>query len=68
MESRLRLGRKIRAMRRERGYSVSELARRAKISRNYIAILEGRRPSKVTLETLEKIAEALGVTISDLLS
>lgn len=61
-------GKNIRRFRSERGLSLSELARRANISKGYISNLEredaNARPSG---ETLYALAEALGVTMSDLL-
>ncbi|MGV9643319.1 helix-turn-helix domain-containing protein [Streptomyces sp. NPDC003514] len=62
------VGVRIRRYRQERDLSLSQLAERASVSKGYLSTLENnpeaRRPSA---ETLYAIAEALGVTMSDLL-
>ncbi|MCQ9335029.1 helix-turn-helix domain-containing protein [Corynebacterium phoceense] len=59
------LGRDVRAARRERGWSQSELANRAHVSRPTIARVE--TGVNISTGTLEKIAKALGkrLNISD---
>ncbi len=61
------LGLRIRRFRIEKGLIQTELASAAELSKTYISELEsgaGRRPSA---EVLLRIADALGVTIGDLL-
>jgi transcriptional regulator with XRE-family HTH domain len=61
------LGEIVRRYRDERGLTLSQLAAKAKVSKSYISAIEhgeGPRPSG---NTLYAIAEALGVTMSDLL-
>jgi transcriptional regulator with XRE-family HTH domain len=63
------IGVNIRAYREEVGMSLNQLAERSGISKGYLSALENeergtRRPSG---ETLYAIAEALGVTMSDLM-
>lgn len=63
------VGANIRAYREEVGMSLNQLAERSGISKGYLSALENeehgdRRPSG---ETLYSIAEALGVTMSDLM-
>lgn len=66
------VGSRIRRFRKDVDISLSQLAARAKVSKGYLSALENadgsdqpaRRPSA---ETLYAIAEALGVTMSDLL-
>jgi transcriptional regulator with XRE-family HTH domain len=62
------VGGRIRRYRQERKLSLSQLAEHASVSKGYLSTLENdphaRRPSA---ETLYAIAEALGVTMSDLL-
>jgi transcriptional regulator with XRE-family HTH domain len=61
-------GKNIRRFRLERDLSLSELARRANISKGYISNLErGEANARPSGETLYALAEALGVTMSDLL-
>jgi transcriptional regulator with XRE-family HTH domain len=64
------IGQNIRRFREEADLSLSELAERAGVSKGYLSALENedaetrRRPSG---QSLYKIAEALGVTVADLL-
>ena len=61
-----RIGLVIRAKREEMGLSQEELAHQSDHHRNYIGYLErGERCPNVA--TLERIADALGLAISDLL-
>jgi transcriptional regulator with XRE-family HTH domain len=57
-----RLAKKIRELRRQRGWSQNELAAEANIHKNYLGGIE-RNPS---LSHIAKIADALSVTIPDL--
>jgi transcriptional regulator with XRE-family HTH domain len=62
------LGERIRLYRQERGMTLSQLAIDAKVSKGYLSSLEHnhneRRPSA---EIMYALAEALGVTMSDLM-
>jgi transcriptional regulator with XRE-family HTH domain len=64
------VGARIRRFRDELGMSLGDLAERADVSKGYLSVLENeppdgtRRPSG---KTLHRIAQALGVTIGDLL-
>jgi transcriptional regulator with XRE-family HTH domain len=51
-------------LREKAGLSQSELARMAGLSQNYISEIEGEK-RKCPIETLQKICDALGITISD---
>jgi DNA-binding XRE family transcriptional regulator len=62
-----RLGKRIRALRAERGMTQETIARRAGLSRAYLARLEIGRHNPPIL-TLVKIAKALKVPIRDLLT
>ncbi len=46
--------------------SQEKLAEKANLSRNYIGEIE-RAEKKITLETLQQIAKALGVRVRDLI-
>ncbi len=61
------VARKIRALRTEAGISQEELAERSGLHRTYIGGVE-RGERNITLLSLQKIADALGVTPSSLLS
>jgi transcriptional regulator with XRE-family HTH domain len=60
------VGRNLRRLRNEKGWSQEELAFRAKVDRSYISQLEtGTYSASVTM--LGKLAKALGVDASDFL-
>jgi transcriptional regulator with XRE-family HTH domain len=62
----IRLGRKIRDLRRQRGWRQIDLAAHAELSKTHICELEvGKR--QVGLKTLERLARALDMKISDLM-
>lgn len=63
----LQFGRKIREERNKLGISQEELAERAGVHRTYIGMLE-RGEKNITLKNIKKIAKALKIKISNLLS
>lgn len=56
----------IRVIRREKKITLVELSKRTKLSHGYIADLEKGAKNNPSVHTLEKIAKALDVSISDL--
>ncbi len=62
----LKFGKRVRSVREEQGLSQEELAARAKLHRTYISLIERGRQS-ATLDTMEKIAGALGVPVKKLM-
>ncbi len=60
-----RFGEKVRRVRRARGLSQEELAHRAGVHRTYLGGIE-RGERNPSLKNMAGIAEALGVTLSDL--
>jgi transcriptional regulator with XRE-family HTH domain len=60
-----RLAMKLKGIRKERGITQAVLARRAKISRVYLAELESHRKDP-RLSIVVKLATALGVTVGEL--
>lgn len=58
----MKLGDKIKLLRKEKGFTQKELAAAANISRSYLADLEGNRYNP-SMDVAESIAKALGVTI-----
>jgi transcriptional regulator with XRE-family HTH domain len=67
MDVRERVGLNLQKLRRERGLSQEELADRANIHQTYLSGVErGNRNPTVTV--LQRIAEALGADIEDLVS
>jgi transcriptional regulator with XRE-family HTH domain len=60
------LGRRIRDLRRERGWRQIDLAEQAGINENYVSDLEiGKK--EICLRTLNVVAAALGIKTSELL-
>lgn len=62
----IQLGRKIRELRRERGWRQIDLAAHAELSKTHINELE-RGKREVGLNALERLVEALDMKISDLM-
>ena len=60
------VGEAVRAARTEAGMSQEDLAEKANLARNYIGNVE-RAEKKITIETLCKLAKALGVRPRDLI-
>ncbi len=61
------LGKAIRELRTERGWSQEELSLRTGVHRNYIGGIE-RAERKPTVETVAVLADALGVKTSELIA
>lgn len=62
----LSLGNRIRTERQRRGITQEKLAEKVDISTNFMSLIENGR--NMSVETLVKIADALGVTVDYLLS
>ncbi|OPY57900.1 MAG: HTH-type transcriptional regulator SinR [Syntrophorhabdaceae bacterium PtaU1.Bin034] len=62
---RLLTGERIRILRKERGWSQEELGERADLHHTYVGAVE-RGEKNASIDTLDKIAEALGVEMIDL--
>ncbi len=60
----VRLGQAMRALRRHRGWTQDELARRARVSQASISRVESGGGSRLTIRTIGRIAEALGARLS----
>jgi XRE family transcriptional regulator of biofilm formation len=61
------VGQRIKRFRETLGMTLAELARKADISKGYLHSLENQAPANPTLDTLKKVAEALDLTIADLI-
>jgi transcriptional regulator with XRE-family HTH domain len=61
-----RLGERIRELRDKKGHSQEEFADACEINRSYMGRIE-RGELNLTLETIKKVAEGLGITVSALL-
>ncbi len=61
------VGSRVRSLRLEQRITLPALADRAGLSKGLLSKLENAEAPNPSLETLQKIAEALGVTLSDIL-
>ena len=59
------LGKKIRSLRQAHGWTQENLAEYADLHVSYIVLLENGS-NRATIETLDKLAKAFGISISDL--
>ena len=60
-----KFGERVRQLRKQKGLSQEELAHRADLHRTYIGMIE-RAEKNITLLNIEKIANALELSIKDL--
>ena len=60
------LANNIKKLREAKGISQEKLARLADVANNTIIKIEGEKNKNPTLDTLKKIAKALGVSLDDL--
>lgn len=58
-------GNRVKALRKEKGYSQEELAFKAGVHRTYVGMIE-RAEKNITLVNIEKVAKALEIEIKDL--
>ena len=63
----VKLGRKIKELRREYGYTQEEFAQLTKIDYKYLQKIEGKNPPNIKIETIEKLANAFKINPSKLL-
>jgi DNA-binding XRE family transcriptional regulator len=61
----LKLGKRVRALRLDQGWTQEELAHRSGLNRSYMSEVERGR-SDVSLSTLQKIARSLGISLAEL--
>lgn len=62
------LGKKIRQLRKEKGYTLDKLAELSESSKSYIWELENKDPPRPSAEKVAKIAGVLGVTADYLMN
>ena len=63
----IKFGKKVRAFRKKKDYSQSELAHKSGLHRTYIGMIE-RAEKNITLLNIEKIAKALEMEIHELVN
>jgi len=67
MSNKTSLAKKIQSLRKRQGLSQEKLARLANVSNNTVINIETGINVNPTIETLRKIAKALGVPVEDLI-
>ena len=60
----VKLGKRIRTLRNTHNLTQEELSARANISTKYLQNLEGKDPKAASIITIEKLAKAFGMSIS----
>jgi transcriptional regulator with XRE-family HTH domain len=63
----IHIGKRIRDLRKEKGISQEELARKAKLDRSYLGSIE-RGERNISVLTLDKIGNALDIKIVNILA
>lgn len=61
-----RIGKRIKTLREEKGWSLRDLERETGVSRSMLSMYERGRTKKISMEALQGIARALGVPVEDL--
>ncbi len=64
---RLKLGRKIKELRKQRGYTQEKLAELADIDYKYLQRIEGKTPPALKVDTIEKLAKVFKIPPAKLL-
>lgn len=64
---RLKFGKRLRELRKKHGWTQEEVAEKADIAYKHVQRLEGKHPSPVRIDTIEKLAGAFKISISKLL-
>ena len=62
----IRFGRRVRRLRKDQGYSQESFAYACELDRTYVGGIE-RGERNVALRNIEKIADTLGITVSELM-
>ena len=63
----IKLGKKIKELRKKRGFTQEELAELIKTSYKYLQRIESKNPPDIRLTTIIKLAKALKITPSKLI-
>lgn len=61
------LGERLRAIRKNRGLTLTQLARRSKVSKAYLSQLENERFSNPSTEVVIKLCGALGISVDSVI-
>lgn len=61
------LGNRIKIFRIEQKMSISELAEKAGVAKSYLSSIERNKQTNPSIQFIEKVSEALGVSVNELL-
>ncbi|MDQ0271549.1 helix-turn-helix domain-containing protein [Cytobacillus purgationiresistens] len=61
------IGNRLKTLRKEKGYSINELAAKAEVSKSYISYIERGIQQNPSLHVLAKLANSLETTVEELL-
>ncbi len=61
------LGERIKTFRTEQKMSISELAEKAGVAKSYLSSIERNKQTNPSIQFIEKVSEALGVSVNELL-
>ncbi len=61
------LGDRIKKIRKEKDMSISELAEKAGVAKSYLSSIERNKQTNPSIQFMEKVSVALGVSVNDLL-
>jgi transcriptional regulator with XRE-family HTH domain len=64
----IRLAKRLKALREDRGWTQEDAARKCKMEYKYYQRYESKNPRDMRLSTLEKIAKAFGMESNDLIT
>lgn len=64
---RLKTAKRIKELRRKRGYTQEKLSELSGIDYKYLQRMEGKSPPNIKIETLERLAKAFQIPVSRLL-
>lgn len=64
---RLKLGKRIKELRKKRGYTQEKFSEIANIDYKYVQKIEGKNPPGLKIDTIERLAKALKVKPAELL-
>ena len=60
----MRFSKRLRALKKDRGFTQEQLAELSGIDYKHLQLLEGKNPPAIRIDTLEKLAKALRTTCS----
>jgi len=63
----LQLGKKVRTLRKKQGLTQEELATRSKLGVKHIQFIESKSPNNSNILTLQKLANGLDISVSELM-